>query len=303
MRGQNPVTRPLIDLATGTRAVMRRKGTPPTFVVAGTRRGGSTSLYRMTASHPGVAPCRVKKGSHYFDVNHHRGWRWFLGCFPALSDGRITGEASPYYMFHPLAAMRMAREVPDLRILVALRNPIDRAWSHYNYSLNNGVETLTFEEAVSQEAERLDGEAERLVSDPRYPAPHLRHHSYLARGRYAEQLERLQTWISPERVHVLQTESLAAHPQREMDRVWRFLGLPSYTLTEEIRAKQQKYAPMPPAMRAELTEYFRPFNQRLYSMPGVSFQWSEQQSAQSLDLVGPARPALDTVPLDGTGVT
>lgn len=279
MRGRRLATRKLVDLATMARAATRVRGTPPTFVVAGVRRGGSTSLYRMTTSHPDVVPCRVKKGSHYFDVNHHRGRRWFLGNFPLVTDGRITGEGSPYYVFHPLAAERMAREMPDVRILLALRDPVDRAWSHYHSSRSKGLEPLSFEEAVAREDERLAGEVERLLADPGYGAPHLRHHSYLTRGRYAEQLERLYAWFSPDQVLVVQTEALSSGAQQEMNRVWRFLGLPPYELPASFREKQQSYDPMSGETRAALNAHFGPLNERLYGLPGVGFRWPTDVSA------------------------
>src|SRR6266542_4481272 len=148
----------------------------PGFLVIGTKRGGSTSLYEYLIRHPDVAGCLLTKGSHYFDVNFGRGWSWFRAAFP-LAGGRrtIAGEASPYYMFHPLAP-------------------------------------------------------QRIVAEPGYSSFAHRHLAYLARGRYAEQLERIHALIPPSRVLVLQSEALFGDTDAELERVWRFLGLEPFRI-------------------------------------------------------------------------
>jgi sulfotransferase family protein len=276
VRWTGRVTTPAADAGATLRARLRKKGTAPSFLVVGTRRGGSTALFRLIAEHPLVDGCRMGKGTHYFDVHHHRGWQWFLSAFKVADAGHITGEASPYYMFHPLAPRRIATELPDARLIAVLRNPVDRAWSHYNFSVSSGLEDLPFEVAVDREAERLEGEIARLRVDPGYAAPHLRHHSYLARGRYAEQLERLYDLFPPDQVLVLQSEALAADPHPQLDKVWAHLGLPPHLVATQRRDKRQTYRPMPEATRTRLDDLFRPYNERLYALPGVTFQWTDR---------------------------
>src|SRR6266540_2331415 len=129
----------------------------PGFLVIGTKRGGSTSLYEYLIRHPDVAGCLLTKGSHYFDVNFGRGWSWFRAAFP-LAGGRrtIAGEASPYYMFHPLAPQRIAAALPEVRLIAVLRDPVERAWSHYRYERHRGYEDLPFE-LLGAPASRLSG--------------------------------------------------------------------------------------------------------------------------------------------------
>src|SRR5215207_413890 len=89
----------------------------PTFLVVGAKRAGTSSLYRYLTAHPEVRPCVSGKGTHYFDVSFGRGWRWYRSSFPLAVRGGITGEASPYYMFHPLAPSRIAAALPDARLI------------------------------------------------------------------------------------------------------------------------------------------------------------------------------------------
>ena len=135
----------------------------PGYLVVGTKRGGSSSIAKWISQHPDVAPCRTAKGTHYFDVNFQRGWDWYLSAFEPVSNRwKITGEASPYYMFHPLAPERIAAALPDVRLIVSLREPIARAWSHHQYETQQGFENRAFAEALDLEEDRLRGEEERL---------------------------------------------------------------------------------------------------------------------------------------------
>jgi hypothetical protein len=246
----------------------------PGFLVIGTKRGGSTSLYEYVIRHPGVAGSLLTKGSHYFDVNHGRGWSWFRSTFPLARRGTIAGEASPYYMFHPLAPQRIVAALPDVRLIAVLRDPVERAWSHYQYERRHGHEQLPFEEALRREPERLAGEAERMVAEPGYSSFAHRHLAYLARGHYAEQLERFHALVPPSRVLVLQSEALFADPEPELARVWRFLDLPPFQLGQAPVFKAGGYDQrMPAPTRAWLQQTFAAPNRRLYELPGIGFRW------------------------------
>jgi len=248
----------------------------PGYLVVGTKRGGSTSVADWIARHPEVGPCRANKGTHYFDVNHGRGWAWYLSWFPRAADGwRTTGEASPYYMFHPSAPSRMAAALPDARLVVTLREPVARAWSHHAYEKQQGFEERSFEEAIELEPTRLAGEEQRLLADPAYESFSHRHHAYVQRGHYAEQLERLYEHFDPEQVLVLCSESLFSDPQAQLSRVWRHLGVSDVELGEfgRLKATDRSSAAMDSLTRERLLDHYRPWNERLARLPGVDFTW------------------------------
>ena len=248
----------------------------PDFLVVGTKRGGTSSLYDWISRHPNVAPCLTRKGTHYFDVNHGRGFAWYASGFErSRPDWKITGEASPYYMFHPLAPERIAQELPGAKLIVSLRDPAARAWSHYQRELAIGCEDLPVDEAFAREAERLEGEAERMRREPGYESFELRHHSYLHRGHYAEQLEHLYSLFSPEQVLVLQSEALLSHAHAQLSLVWDFLGLPQVRLQGLNRLKVGRYDAMPTNTEKWLEEYFAPHNERLYAVQGIDFRWEQ----------------------------
>jgi hypothetical protein len=263
--------------------VTGRRGMTPGYLIVGTKRGGSTSIAHWVEKHPQVAPCRLTKGTHYFDVNFQRGWQWYLSCFPQQHNGiRITGEASPYYMFHPLSVERIARALPDVRIIVSLREPVARAWSHHQYERQQGFEDRSFAEAVALEGQRLRGEEDLLRANPRYESYAHRHYTYVQRGHYAEQLERLYEHFPREQVLVVRSESMFAEPQRELARVWAHLGLDPVRLDGLDRYKAT-HTPMdiPPELHQHLIDHYRPWNERLQQLLGADFNWHDQPTQRT----------------------
>jgi hypothetical protein len=249
----------------------------PAFLVIGAQKGGTTSLFNYLAQHPDVLP-PFGKEIHYFDLNYARGARWYRGRFPyraRLRGGRVTLDASPYYLAHPLVPQRAAQLVPEVKLVALLRNPVDRALSHYQHEVRDGRESLTFEEAIEREPARLEGEEERLQRDPQYHSFSHRRHSYLLRGRYLEQLRRWAQHFPRARLLVLQSERLFRDPAAASAAVYDFLGLRPHRLEAYKPFLQGKYErDMPAALRTKLAAYFEPHNRELYEWLGEEFDWA-----------------------------
>src|SRR5690348_836405 len=139
----------------------------PDFLVIGAQRGGTTSLYQYLQVHPFIEPATTKE-VHFFDRRFHKGLAWYRGHFPtALEKYRaehlrggmfLTGEATPSYLFLPYIPKRVVRVLPHARFIVLLRNPVERAYSHYRHAVELGHEHLAFEEAIKNQAARIDHE-------------------------------------------------------------------------------------------------------------------------------------------------
>jgi hypothetical protein len=259
----------------------------PDFVIIGAKRGGTTSLYNYVLEHPSISPLfpgrQHIKGVHYYDSNYHRGLRWYRSHFPLQAGGThlarpgikpaIAGDASPYYLFHPLAAERLARDFPDVRIIVFLRDPVERAYSHFKERTHHGGETLSFEAALDAEEERLCGEAERIRTEPTYLSAEHENHSYLAQGRYLDMLPRWFGLFPREQFHIAASEDLYGDPQRHVNEVWSFLGLAPGRLASRVR---HNYLPAPdikPQTRQRLQEALADHNRGLEELLGRSLPW------------------------------
>ncbi|MBF8188856.1 sulfotransferase domain-containing protein [Nonomuraea sp. K274] len=209
----------------------------PSFLIAGGQRCGTTSLYRALAQHPLLLKPVLHKGVHYFDVGYGHGLSWYQGHFPlrvgaALATHRYGApaqafESSPYYLFHPLAGERIAAELPGVKLIVLVRDPVERARSAHAHELARGFETESnFEYAIELEARRLAGAEKMLRESPLSVHHSHRHHAYLARGRYADQLDRLEPLIGRDRILVLDSHRFFGEPETVYDRVLEFLEVP-----------------------------------------------------------------------------
>jgi hypothetical protein len=255
----------------------------PGFLICGAQRAGTTSLWRALEPHPAVVPPAFQKGIHYFDESYALGLSRYRSSFPVrrLANLRtrrtgvapITGEASPYYMFHPLAPERIARDLPDAKVIVMLRDPVERAYSAHRHELERGFEHLPFEEALDAEPDRLRGEPERMRADESYQSDHLRHHAYLARGRYVEQVQRLHDLLGADRVLTVFSEDFFSVPEAEYDRVLDFLGLPAWHPATFERHNARPRSPMDDVLRKQLDEYFRPHDEALAALLGRTPSW------------------------------
>jgi hypothetical protein len=164
--------------------------------------------------------------------------------------------------------------LPEARLLALVRNPVDRALSHYQHEVALGRERLSFEEALDAEDERLRGEEERLRADPRYFSREWWSHTYRARGRYAEQLERWLAVFPREQLLILPSEELLAEAEAAHARVLEFLGARPHRLGSYPRVFERRYEPMEPETRARLAADFADSNRRLYELLGRDLGWA-----------------------------
>jgi len=252
----------------------------PSWIIVGAQRSSSSSVFKYLTAHPQVgAPC--VKEIHYFDNNYHRGLNWYLGHFPTRSGHCISGEGTPYYMAHPHAPRRIANDLPGVKIIVVLRNPVDRAYSHFIHERALGREPYaSFADAIAHEPERIAGEEEKMLTDPAYYSYNHQNFSYVARGRYAEQIERLFETFARDRVLVCSSERLSMEPAQVYSELLSFLGLPPYGLQQYRRHNERSYAPMDPGTRARLQDYFAPENERLFKLLGTDFGWNSPVSKE-----------------------
>jgi hypothetical protein len=267
----------LLDLQARWREKIGWQGSLPNFIVVGTQKGGTTELYDQLIMHPQIAPAFAKE-VHFFDANYGKGVEWYSTFFPRAdshgASGMITGEASPCYIFHPDVARRVAETLPNVKIILLLRNPVDRAYSHYHHEVRLGYETFPFECAIEREQMRLSGEKAKMLQEQNYYSDSYMHYSYLTRGIYVEQL---QTWFehfSKEQILVLKSEEFYKQMPLVMSQVYDFLGVPNLPPMKMNRHKSFPYPKMEQRMRQQLVEYFKPYNEQLYDYLGRDFCWS-----------------------------
>ncbi len=246
----------------------------PGFLILGAQKAGTTALYAYLRRHPHITGPSWKEVS-FFDRHWTRGESWYRGNFPNVlrARGDLVGEASPSYLFHPLAPQRVVELVPDAKLIALVRNPVDRALSHYQHEVALGREPLSFEDALAAEDERTAGQEERLVAEPGYFSHAWWNHTYQARGRYAEQLGRWLEMFPREQLLVLPSEELLGEPEQAHSRVLDFLGAEPHRLDSYPRVFEREYEAMSAETRAGLAAKFAEPNRRLYELLGRDLGW------------------------------
>jgi hypothetical protein len=261
----------------------------PSFLICGGQRCGTTSLYRALAQHPVVLKAVLHKGVHYFDISYARGMSWYKAHFPRQRHAdRIrekfgvpgqTFESSPYYMYHPQAAARIAADLPGTRLIALVRDPVERAYSQFHHERARGFEhEKDFGNALALEAARLHREEDRLAEDPGYYSFSHQHHAYRARGEYARYLSVMAQHVGRDRIHVVESERFFAEPETVYDEVCDFLGLPKHLelpAFERHNARPRK-SDMDPGLRRELTSYYAAHDEALVTWLGRVPQWRRQ---------------------------
>jgi len=271
------------------RAVVRRAFVPfrlkPNFLVIGAQKSGTTSLQRYLAEHPAVL-CATPKEVHYFDIAHHYAYGdgWYVSHFPFRNRARrvqrrlgtrpAVGEATPDYLLHPWGPERVHAFDPRMRLIVVLRDPVERAYSQYQMQVRKFGETLAFEQALDREEAEFPDELARMLEDPTYTWPADRRRSYVARGRYAELLERWLGFFAREQLLVLTSEELWSDPTAAVRDIESFLDIPAWPQGAYPHSSAGHYEPMPLAARERLARIFEPHNRSLEELLGRELAWT-----------------------------
>ncbi|TNM36348.1 sulfotransferase [Nocardioides albidus] len=250
----------------------------PGIVVVGAQRAGTTTLFRLLSEHPGLCRPTVDKGTGYFDDGYRHSRRWYRAHFPLRwsTRGRTTFECSGYYLFHPLAAERLGRDLPGCQVVALVRDPVARAHSAHRHESARGFDPLPFAEAVAREEERTAGQSALLATDPGATSYAHRHHAYLQRGDYALQIERYVAALGRERVHVVDADALFADPVAVYVDLQRRLGLAVHRPAEVRRWNERPGEPLPPDLAAALRRRFDGPDAALAELLGRAPRWREE---------------------------
>ena len=252
----------------------------PDFIIIGAQKSGTTSLFNYLSRHPQVIPSFTKE-VHYFDGGkdpgidtYARGSGWYRAHFPIKTmSGRytLTGEASPLYIFNPAVPQRIFRLLPQVKLIALLRNPVERAVSHYYHERRKGREPLSILEAFDSEAKRI----QTALQEKDYKNLNFINFTYLKRGLYAEQLERYFNFFDKNQILIIKSENFFTNPGRAMIPVCRFLGIDhNFSFTDlKPRNTGKNKKPVAPEVRKYLEDYYSDQNQRLFSLLGNNLGW------------------------------
>ena len=238
----------------------------PDLLVLGTQKGGTSSLRRLLLEHPGLFMA-AQKEVHFFSKHWERSVDWYAHHFRDAPQELFCGESTPFYLFHQEAPPRIHSLIPQAKLIVLLRDPVERALSQYFHSVRLELETLPLEQALSAEPARL------LSGEPH----HLQEHSYVSRSRYLEQLDRYLRLFPQEQLLVLQSERFFADPPETWRRIERFIGLrpaPCPATRPKFNAGHGEAAAVAEAIRTDLRHQLLDTAHGIRQRYGFGWDWA-----------------------------
>lgn len=235
------------------------------FLVPGVQKAGTTALHDYLSTHPDLALPSIKE-AHFFDDESVDWLCPDYRPYEALFDGagaRLCGECTPIYLYWPNSLERIAAYNPAMKFIVMLRDPVERAWSHYRMEYARGADAMPFAKAIREGRERFASAGVHRVF------------SYVERGLYADQIARLFTLFGRDNTLILKGEDLKAEPRVILDRVCSFLRIPPFNeftpITSHIAADIDYRQDITHDDRITLAEAFAADQERLEKMTGIQF--------------------------------
>jgi hypothetical protein len=207
----------------------------------------------------------VKKEIYFWSGNFDKGKDWYLSHFPPIPPGEnfLTGEATPTYFRVKNGAEQVFKMFPKVKLIMLLRNPIDRAVSHYHHEVRLKRENRSLEEAIAS-IEKLQKEEKDYWHNDL---------PYVTFGLYVEFIQKWMAVFPREQFLILKSEDFYDAPGDTMKKVFDFLRLPDYKIAEYEKLNPGYYPPVNESIRQQLSDYFLPYNRRLEEYLGVEFNW------------------------------
>lgn len=239
---------------------------PPHFIVIGASKCGTTSLYKYLGQHSQVLP-PINKEIDFFNFNYEQGKDWYFAHFLVLpqEQGFITGEASPSYFSYPNVDRRIRELIPQIKLIVLLRNPVERVISHYHHCIREGAERDSLESALNSELKIIKKATPSQLSY---------FEGYLGIGLYVYKLRRWLSLFPPEQFLIIRSEDLYENPPEIMAQTYDFLNITHQNMQNYEQYNSGSYKLKEESLRMQLNKFFKPYNQQLEILLHRKFNWS-----------------------------
>jgi hypothetical protein len=262
------------------RRLTAKNRTLPNCIIVGAQKAGTSSLFHFLSQHHQVHAA-LQKEVHFFsggyesnNDNYEKGELWYRSHFSLSKDlnaGDISLEATPMYLFHSLVPGRIRALIPKCKIIILLRDPVERAISHYFHVARHGFETLPIEQAMQAEQDRL----KNAIAVSNYADPAYRLYSYQSRGLYLEQIKRFQSLFPADQLLILSSEELITAPKHVLQQVFAFIGVDPEQEINNLQSQNQgnNKQKVSSEVYAQLSEFFYEPNQLLFKHLARDFNW------------------------------
>jgi len=260
--------------------------TLPDFYLIGSQKSGTTSLFEYLLQHPSI-PSNLSKDIRFFDKYYNKGVNWYKLYFPIntkkflkqnlQNNNFCIGDGTERYLDYPHTPERIKKLTPNAKFIILLRDPITRTHSHYNFNVNRGIESRSFENAIEYEKKIISVEFDKMLKNPSYYSDDYFKFSYIDRSIYVKKLKRWMEVFPKEQFLILQSEKFFEDPSKVYNQVLKFLNLPKWDLEKYEQFRKQKH--VSPKIEKNtlnsLDEIFQPHNRELFNLLGQKYEWGE----------------------------
>jgi hypothetical protein len=242
----------------------------PKFLIIGGVRCGTTSLYYDICKHPSVEKAAYDEIG-FFDDNYHLGIDWYRSMFPTEKKMNkiqketgfcVTGEDTPFYIWNKSAIEKIKNLIPEIKLIVILRNPVDRAYSNYHLSVREGNENRSFKDAIRNDIKFINYKKHNNEELTNFDFKK----SYIAKGLYYDQLINWFNTFDKKQISIVFTEDLRDNPEDTMQTIFKFLQLPFFSIKKYEKQKMSDYNDMEKEIRMELSRYYESYNEQLFEL-------------------------------------
>lgn len=251
----------------------------PDFLIIGAGKCGTTSLYNYLIMHPNIHAAKEKELNYFFrrwTTYYRPNFPFIFSKFYATKIKKqpfVTGESTPFYLIHPLVPKLVKNKIPRVKIIILLRNPIERAHSQYNHQFREKNEKLSFEKAI--ESEKIKTREEWLKLNEWEEGNRVNErYSYLEGGLYYKQIKGWMEQFPEEQFLIINADQFFTNTSVILNQVFEFLGVPPLKVQTTEKFNAGTYLEIQPKTREFLSKFFKSHNEDLYKLLKKDFQWN-----------------------------
>jgi len=256
--------------------------TLPDFLIIGSSKSGTTSLYSYLRQHPNVF---AETNIHFFEYILSNNILWYKSHFPTniyklyikwkTRHDLLSGEHVVSHLFHPLVPQRVKEIIPTVKLIVLLRNPVERAYSHYQMLVRNHLERRFFIDALRSELKRIEiGQKEPKLKINNPDFDNAVSFSYLRHGIYVDKLKHWMNFFPKEQFLIFSTDELNSNPKYVIQQTFDFLNLPPFEIKNLEKQNVGKYEKIDEETKEFLIKFYKPHNERLYQLLDRDLHWN-----------------------------
>ena len=253
----------------------------PDFIIIGSTKSGTWTLTDFLMQHPNIF---MERNLHFFEYNQSDQISWYRKFFPTESykskiekktkQKFIVGENTSTYLFHPLVPKRIKELLPNAKLIINLRNPVNRAFSNYNHQVKQKFEIRTFDDAINSEflrMELLEKNPDLKINNPDFDNAVI--FNYIRHGIY---VDKIRTWFElfpREQIQILPTNLLTNEPRKFLKITFDFLGISDYPIENLKKTNVGNYNKMNETTKKRLSDFYEPHNEGLFELIGKKLEW------------------------------